>query len=255
MTDDLIDSDAFSAATQELQNLVGLMKTLNDDVLQFRDAEISGARRALVRSVFAYIEGSSFGFRSAALSLARIRNVSLTLAETLMCREVTYALNERGQVEEKQVLSPSLANLRFALAIFSKVAGAPYEFPAGDSKFEGLQVAQRIRNRLMHPRRMQELEVSSEEQAIVVGALDWVGEQQTKVLAAFAFRLFSGLQAFVAGLDALPKTPSGGYATSDVARIFATELANSKPITLEEAIEWCSAFLEAQKSKVGASQR
>lgn len=191
MAEDHIDSDAFAAATQELQNLVGLMKTLNDDVLQFREAKDSASRRALVRAVFAYIEGSSFGFRSAALSLARIRNISLTLAESLMCREVTYALNEKGQVEEKQILSPSLANLRFALAIFSKVAGAPYEFPAGDSKFESLQVAQRIRNRLMHPRRMKELEVSPEEQALVLKTLDWIGEQQTKVAAAFAFRLYS----------------------------------------------------------------
>lgn len=254
MAEDHIDSDAFAAATQELQNLAGLMKTLNDDVLQFRAAKDSAARRALVRAVFAYIEGSSFGFRSAALSLACIRNVSLTVAESLICREVTYALNEKGQVEERQILSPSLANLRFALAIFSKVAGAPYDFPAGDSQFESLQVAQRIRNRLMHPRRIQELEVSPEEQAIVTGALDWIREQQTKIVAAFAFRLYSGLQAFYVGLDTLPKTLSGGYATSDVTRIFFTELTNSKPISLEEATEWCSAFLKAQGSNVGADQ-
>lgn len=255
MTEDQIDSDALAAATQELQNLAGLMKTLDDDVLQFRAAEDSAARRMLVRAVFAYIEGSSFGFRSAALSLAGIRKVSLTLAESLMCREVTYALNENGEVEEKQVRSPTLANVRFALAIFSKVAGAPYEFPAGDSQFESLQVALRIRNRLMHPGRMQELEVSSEEQSIVVGALDWIGEQQTKVVAAFAFRLYSGLQAFNAGLDTLPKTPSGGYATSDIERIMSTGLTDSKPITLEEATEWCCAFLEAQKSNLEPGRR
>jgi len=250
MNENYSDPDTFAAATQELRNLVGLTKVLNDDVLRYRAAEDSAARRALVRSAFSYVEGSSFGFRYAALHLARIRNVTLSLGESLMCREVKYALNERGQVEERQVLSSPLANLRFALTVFSKVAGAPYEFPAGESGFERLQVAQRIRNRLTHPRKMEELEVSPDEQALVLEALDWVGEQQTKVVGAFAFRMYTRLQSFFSGVKALPKTSSGGYSTSAVAKIFSSEFENSRPISLEEATEWCSAFLEAHKSGI-----
>lgn len=121
MSEDHIDPDVFAEATQQLKSLLGLMRTLNDDVLRFRAENDAAGRRALVRAAFAYIEGTSFGLRSAALHLARIRNISLTLGETLMCREVTYALNERGQVDERQVLSSPLANLRFALTIFSRL--------------------------------------------------------------------------------------------------------------------------------------
>lgn len=242
------DPAVFATATQELQNLVGLMTVLNEDVVRYRAADDAASRRSLVRSVFAYIEGSSFGFRYAALHLARVRNVELSLGETLTCREVTYALNERGQVEERQLLSSPLANLRFALTILAKVAGAPYEFPAGDSGFERLQVAQRIRNRLLHPRKAEELEVTADEQALVLGVFDWICAEQGKVVSAFAFRLQSGLQAFFTRVKMLPKTASGGYSTAEVASIFSSELGSSKPISLDEAMQWCSAFLEAQRS-------
>lgn len=81
-------------------------------------------------------------------------------------------------------------------------------------------MAQRLRNRITHPRKFEELEVSSDEQEIVVKAFDWIDEQRPKVVAAGACRLFSGLQALFDGIESLPKTPSGGYSVADAARIF-----------------------------------
>jgi hypothetical protein len=253
MSDGHIDADAFAVASRELENLLGLAKVLRDDVRRFRAGEDSAMRRAFVRAVFSCIEGTSFGFRYAALHLARTRGVTLSPGEIQMCKEVTYVLDERGQVEERQLISSSLANVRFALRIFSKSVGSPYEFPAGESGFEKLQVAQRIRNRLTHPRRLEELEVTSDEQDVVATAFDWIDEQQTRVVAAAAFRLFSGLQAFYDGVKALPKTSSGGYVTADVARIFSKEIGNSEPFSLQTAMNWCSLMLEAQRSRTQAA--
>lgn len=238
-----INSAAFAEVSQQLESLRGLIVALSIDVDRFRSAHDGTGRRALVRAAFAYIEGTSFGFRFGALHLARMRNVDLTPGETLMASEIAYVLNEKGQVEEKLAISSPLANLRFSLAIFAKATDVQYVFPASDSKFERLQQAQGIRNRLAHPRSSLELDVSTEEQRLVISAVEWITEQQTKLLMAFAFRLYSGLQRFYSGVETLPKTESGGYKVDDVERIFSKELTDSNPISFDEAERWFSTFL------------
>jgi hypothetical protein len=243
--EDQIDDTAFTEVIQQLEALRSLMTVLREDVERFRSADDGAGQRALVRAALAYIEGTSFGFRSLALHLAPVRNVALTVGETLMARETTYALNGKGQVEERMAHSTPLANLRFALSIFAKVTGAAYEFPASDSNFEKLQRVQGIRDRLTHPRTGLALDVSPEEQALVLTAVDWIVDQQTNLMVAFAFRLYSGLERFVSGVEALPRTEGGGYSVAEVAAIFSRELTEGNPISLDEAGEWFSDLLKA----------
>lgn len=249
MKDQELDLVALSEAMQQLKALIDLMTALNEDVVRFKDAVDNTGRRALVRAVFAYIEGTSFGFRTAAFHLSRMRNVQLDIGEMMMAREITYALNDKGQVEEKQALSSPLANVRFALTLFAKVSGATYEFPAGDSKFEQLRKAQRLRNRLTHPRSSAELEVTTQEQAVVIQVKEWIDEQQTKVLMAFAFRLHSGLDRTYDKIKALPRMECGGYSAVAIGNLFAEGLQTSHPIPPERVEEWLASLLELRKSE------
>jgi hypothetical protein len=239
-----LNSEAFAEVIQQFESLQGLILTLSADINRYRAANDGTGRRALVRAAFAYVEGTSFGFRYAAINLARLRDVQLTVGETLMANEITYVLNEKGQVEEKLAISSPLANVRFALTIFAKAVDVPYEFPASDSKFENLQRAQRIRNRLAHPRSDQELDVSADEQDLVTSAVDWIAEQQTKLMKAIAFRMHSGLQRFYESVQALSKVEGGGYKVEEVERIFSRELTDSNPISFEEVSKWFSVYLK-----------
>jgi hypothetical protein len=251
MSQKLADPSTLAEVVQQLEALRDLMTTLDEDVRRFRVAADGPERRALVRSVFACIEGTTFGFRSVALYLARMRNIPLTVGEIAMAREVTYALNTKGQVEERHVFIPILANLRFALTLLAKVAGAPYEFPADDSNFEQLQKAQRVRNRLTHPRSSSDLEVSGEEQSLVIKAGEWVSEQQSKLLTAFVFRLHTGLESFARDIKALPRTETGGYPLISVETALtalAEGLTNSKPISFEQVEAWLSEIVNGRDS-------
>lgn len=248
MKDQKLDLVALSEAMQQLEALKGLMTALNEDVVRFKDAVDNTGRRALVRAVFAYIEGTSFGFRTAAFYLSRMRNVQLDIGEMMMAREITYALNDKGQVEEKLALSSPLVNVRFALTLFAKVSGATYEFPAGDSKFEQLRKAQRLRNRLTHPRSSAELEVTTQEQAMVIQVGEWIDEQQTKVLTAFVFRLYSGFTRAYDKIRALPRVESGDWAVA-AENFLAEGLQTSHTIPPERVEEWLASLRELRKPK------
>jgi hypothetical protein len=176
--------------------------------------------------------------------LSHLRSVDLDLGEIMMARETTFALSEKGKVEERHVLSSPLANLRFALTLFAKAAGASYEFPAGDPNFEQLQRVQRVRNRLTHPRSSLELDVTADEQDMAIKAVEWVGQEHTKLLKTFAYRLHSGLASFRSGINSLPKTESGGYAATALEKLLVEGLTSSHPLTSHEVDEWFASFVE-----------
>lgn len=238
MSEQGLDIVSLVDAMLELKALKSLMAILNEDVERFRNTTDSAGRRALVRAVFAYLEGSSFGLRSAAFYLARVRKMQLNVGEMMMARETVYALNDKGEVEEKQMFSSPLANIRFALKLFAKVAGATYEFPAGDSNFERLRKAQHVRNRLTHPRSSKDLEITAEEQTMVIKAGDWIVEQQSKVMGTFLFRLVTGWQDACRKTKVLPKIESGGHSALTVENIFAEVWTSSEPILPEKVEEW-----------------
>ena len=129
-----INPHTLTEVVQQVSALRDLITPLAQDIDSLKNANDATGRRALVRAAFAYIEGTSFGFRTAALSLARMRGVEFEVGEVMIAREVTFTLNERGKVEERPLVSSPLANLRFALTLFAKAVGATYEFPAGDAR-------------------------------------------------------------------------------------------------------------------------
>ena len=75
----------------------------------------------------------------------------------MMAREITYLLNDKGQVEEKLAISSPIANVRFALSIFAKASGSPYEFSLEIRDSRTSNKAQQIRNRLTHPRSVRDV--------------------------------------------------------------------------------------------------
>lgn len=185
--------DEFKA---RLDTLAALMKHLGGDVDQFKEDNTQLGRRALARSVFSFIEGTSFAYKAAAADLAALTQIEMTEGERLLSLDVAYRLDDTGQVQRVQPPLATIANIRFALNLFAKAIGLGYRYPAHDVRHGQLLRAQGIRNRLAHPRRVEDLSVDDEERQTLIVAFDWVIEQQGGLLKAICYHMALSFETF-----------------------------------------------------------
>lgn len=205
-------SELISAAQKTLLEVREMFFALNMDVSRFGNSKDQTERRAMIRAVFAYIEGTCFSLRRAAIELAKLFQVDLSAGEVQVANEVTYILTEKGRVEERVLLTPTLPNVRFAMSLFAKSVNAEYEFPAGEVEFEKLRIAQLVRNRLTHPRTGAELLVSDDELLAVECAAEWFSGEVGKLYAVCVMRIMSGLDGILdKDKRAVARTAEGNY--------------------------------------------
>jgi hypothetical protein len=143
-------------------------------------------RKTYIRTFFAYVEGLIGSIKDAALAA---KDPHRTPAELAMLREETYFLDEKGRAEKKRALLNIKANVLFAFRVMGRGFGV-HDF-AADTSVDGWRAfsdAVAIRNRLTHPRSLDQSRVTLEDVATVEKAEKWYSEQH----AAFSRRLLAG---------------------------------------------------------------
>ena len=165
-----------------------LQEMLKMFVLLDADAELSyseakrrdghSAHRQYVRSVFAMIEGTIFGMKQLARNPMRKQ---LTAAVLALLDEEGYDLNDRGE----PIICPHYLrlekNIKFAFAIYAESASVMYRLPTQEAGWKSLMRAIRLRNGLMHPKRLRDLSLSAEEIKNVVTAHHWFKSKYREV--------------------------------------------------------------------------
>lgn len=178
-------------------------------------------KRAGVRATFAMIEGTCFALRGVAVDLADTFGVELTDGERQIAMEITYALNEKGQVEERLIQVPTLHNMRFALALFAKAVNADYEVPVGEDAYEKLKRSQGVRNRLTHPRSAADLQVTDKEMEDLAAAAQWFENQVGSLYTVCISRIIKVMDTMKnPALLAKARTSHGGYDPNVLADAF-----------------------------------
>lgn len=127
--------------------------------------------RQLVRAGFAYIEGVSFSLKVAAIDDAIDNGVELTQAEIDFAFEISHQLNEHGYIVEGAAHIKLTKNIKFAFNLYSKAHKLNKPFDAGLKWWHDLKIAIKIRDRLMHPRIPQDLDISPKEVITVISAV------------------------------------------------------------------------------------
>lgn len=130
------------------------------------------ARRDFVRTVFAAIEGWIFDYRQGVQeSLGNIRDLSP--AEEAAFAEATYALSETGKLRKQTRFFPMTAMFRFATRLVEQECGQSIvDFSSAEwQKFGEATV---IRNRVTHPKGIDDLHISLDEIATVQAAYEWL---------------------------------------------------------------------------------
>lgn len=167
-----------------------LIEVLRDDWLDvtelLRESEelyednIQLNRRTLVRTLFAFVEGTLYAMKQQILVEYSLDRVQLSPAEFAILSEEAYTLKESGLLRAIKNYLQIKANVKFTLPFFAEKNDTNFEFtpslkdnPIWQDFCSGVE----IRNRLMHPKALEDLNVKDEEIESIVRTGEWFVEQ------------------------------------------------------------------------------
>lgn len=137
-------------------------------------------RRLLVRSVFSFIE--ALVFCTKVLALESSRAAALSRGELAMAQDEDYEISDSGEVTTRPARLRFLSNLKFAFRLLAKVEGADYQLDISGSGWQALQRALKVRDRLMHPKAVGDLQVGDDEVRDALRAFIWFEDQAVLIL-------------------------------------------------------------------------
>jgi hypothetical protein len=142
--------------------------TIDDNGLL--DADYEFHARQLIRAAFAYIEAVTFSVKITAATHCLQRRVSISPQERYLAGEVDYDLDDKGAVIERPARIKLSRNIRFALALYERAHKIQPPFDPSSEWWCHLRESTRVRDRLMHPRMPEDLDVSPNELINVIRA-------------------------------------------------------------------------------------
>ena len=159
--------------------LKGMFETLAGDIEEsLKLAEASGdspfARRTYVRSFFAAVEGW-FNIIATILLLEPIlHRVPLTSGEVAVLSDESYEVDEKGAVLARSArFVPLYRRVRLAFALTARTSGSDYVLDVSGRGWKAFRHAIEIRNRLMHPKSIDDLAVTDVEMKTILEAQLW----------------------------------------------------------------------------------
>jgi hypothetical protein len=160
------------------------------------------ARRMLVRSICAYIEGMSFALKWIGFGL---NEAAFDPGERAMIEERNYRLQD-GKLKTESAKIRTEDNVRYTFVVLYKALGKDWENEPlrKDPAWKNLDAAFKIRNRLTHPRKGSMLKVTDDELLLVGKVFDWYGSTTTQLM-------YPAMGIGLANLVAWGKEHAGGH--------------------------------------------
>jgi hypothetical protein len=129
-------------------------------------------RRTFARTLFAYVEGVLYQLGQVAANSGPDLPL-FSPQERAALLDQTYQLNEQGELITRSARTSLKARVRFVLTHYPRIHGASLALDLTSSGWSAFNTAIRIRDRLMHPKKPADLDLSSDEMHILIGALEW----------------------------------------------------------------------------------
>ena len=202
----------FDKVLYDVRNILQQDVNKHLDGLEKEDSQFW--RRGFVRATFAYIEGLIFSIKVESLIMHQViqfdrarQEMDLTGVtsfedfakafsehvakaftgagfspyELLFLAEVAVDLDEKGQIKARRSKISLEKNLVFAFRIYAQACEIQYKLNKSNQGWQDLKKAIKVRDRLMHPKRVQDLTVSDEELQTVMRAYTWVLQCQQDI--------------------------------------------------------------------------
>ena len=125
--------------------------------------------RQLIRSILAYIEAVTFSVKVTCVERCMKSGIDVSDHERYLAIEVNGALNDKGEVIERSARIRLGQNVRFAFSLLEKASGRPSTFDPSDEWWSCFRETVRVRDRLMHPRMPEDIDISGSD---IVNALN-----------------------------------------------------------------------------------
>ena len=160
-------------------NLDQLISALADDVNTARDQLLEEDtpyhRRTLARAFFAAVEGHTSALKQ--LSLRRLeadpRVYSCSPAELAVLKGEDYVLDAKGEPFSRPLRTRAARTFLFSLRMYAKSLFQEYRVDLKDPGWAAFKSALQVRNRITHPQRPEDLEVSDADVKVLARAIDW----------------------------------------------------------------------------------
>jgi hypothetical protein len=154
-------------------DLLKLINTLAADA-DSCDAEMkktgsSLARRNYVRAIFAWIEAISYLMRQHVYKeLLKQPLTPNSIPKLLAASETSYYVDGKGDVVETGLKTRTSNNLRFSLRAFAEIVGLDrLQINKGGRNWQFYSEALKIRDRITHPKRFEDVELTDKEIEVV----------------------------------------------------------------------------------------
>jgi hypothetical protein len=155
--------------------VLGLQFLLHADVTRARaglgDDPTEYFRRQYIRAVFAELEGLTFSIKL--LALAPESSPSFSTAEMALLRGEQYRLSDTGDALVSPAFLTLSSDMKFAIRSYAKSVGLTYQLPVSEPGWSALLRAKKVRDRLMHPRSANDLQVTDDELECATQASEW----------------------------------------------------------------------------------
>ena len=160
------------------------LKLILDDVRvsleRLRTEDTQTHRREYIKSVFSAIEGMNWFVRQSLLT--RTFKEKLEPYEIQALMDETYSVDANGKIKVQAKTLPFLASLKMPVKLLSKYASGSDPIKFEGPGWEALQLGQKVRNRLMHPKTINDLEVSGAEIDRVTDGFMWMRNLAENIL-------------------------------------------------------------------------
>jgi hypothetical protein len=137
---------------------------------RFRRRDTPNHRRELIRAVFAAIEGLHWQLKRDVLSHNRTK---LSPHEYAAMVEQTYSVDDRGNVNVTPRFLPLVTAVRLVVSIVKR-SRPTYQLDFNHVGWANLKAAVEVRNRLVHPKTLEDLNVSDAEIDKAMSAFSWI---------------------------------------------------------------------------------
>lgn len=174
-------------ADQELKETLASDVQICIDTLKQQDTQF--ARRSLVRTIFAAIEGLTHTLKRAALHHDGLFNERLREVDRVYLKEECFDLDDNGKVKTRKSKIPLKTNVRLAFRTFAHMARLTLTLNVGDAGWDYFLKGIAIRDRLTHPKNSESLMVSDDEMETVENSYTWFANEYLRFMEAFTARM------------------------------------------------------------------
>lgn len=175
---------------EDAEKLIEMIGVLFEDVSEcedrLADSDTQFWRRVFVRASFSFVEGMTVLLKQQAL-VGTCNKITATgeidfARLSVLCGE-SYFIDDSGELRWRRITIPALNNVAFAFREFAQLHGASYQLDRSGGDWQALRSATRVRDRLVHPKALQDLDVTDAELSAVEKAVSWLNDSVALLLS------------------------------------------------------------------------